>query len=100
MAFTNGNSRTSTIEWKRTREAAKHDLDYTCQRAARGPCAGHLELDHRVPHEEGGSDDLDNLQWLCKRHHAMKSQREAARGRQRRRARGQFEAEAHPGLVG
>lgn len=75
------------------------ELPHECARANRGPCAGHLELDHRVPHAEGGTDTLDNFQWLCKRHHAMKSQKEAARGKQRRQARGLHPEEPHPGLA-
>lgn len=98
MAFENGKSRTSSSEWKRIRNLARTALTYECQHAHRGECAGPLELDHRVPHEEGGPDTLDNLQWLCKRHHAMKSQREAARGRARRRERGRYPKETHPGL--
>ena len=99
MPYTNGNSRTSTSEWKATRETAKRELAYECAHTHRGHCAGHLELDHRIPHAEGGTDTLDNLQWLCKRHHAMKSQKEAQRGRARRTSRGQFDKEPHPGLI-
>lgn len=99
MPFTNGNSRTSTTSWKATRETAKRELAHECAHRHRGPCAGGLELDHRVPHAEGGTDTLDNLQWLCKRHHAMKSQKEAKRGKARRASRGMFDAEAHPGII-
>ena len=95
-----GTTRTSTTAYKQHRERMKTELDYQCQDAHRGPCAGNLELDHIVPHAEGGTDTPSNLQWRCKRHHAMKSQREAQRGRQRRRSRGSFETEAHPGIMG
>lgn len=99
MAWTNGPSRTSTTSWARTRAQAERELPRECGDNHRGPCAGNLELDHRTPHAEGGADTLDNLQWLCKRHHAMKSQREAARGKARRTSRGHFDAETHPGLI-
>ncbi|MGP5931634.1 HNH endonuclease [Corynebacterium glyciniphilum] len=99
MPWANGTSRTSTPEWNRTRERARTELPYECAHAHRGPCAGSLELDHRTPHAEGGTDTLDNLQWLCKRHHAMKSQKEAKRGKARRASRGMFDQEAHPGII-
>jgi len=34
------------------------------------------EVDHIVPRAEGGTDDDENLQPLCKRHHSMKTVRE------------------------
>ena len=46
-----------------------------------------MELDHIVPVAEGGTDGLDNLQWVCPSCHAEKSRREAARGISRRVAR-------------
>lgn len=99
MPWTNGTSRTSTTEWKRIREHAKHELDYECADQHRGPCAGQLELDHITPHAHGGTDDMTNLAWRCKRHHAMKSQREARDAKRARRDRGYFESEAHPGIL-
>ena len=99
MPWTNGPSRTSTTTWKRIRERAKHELDYECQHANRGPCAGPLELDHKAPHSQGGPDDMNNLQWLCHDHHMAKSQQEAATARKARRDRGRFPSEKHPGML-
>lgn len=31
-----------------------------------------MELDHKIPRSEGGSDSAENLQWLDPRVHAMK----------------------------
>lgn len=39
------------------------------------------EVDHRVPKEQGGTDDLDNLQTICAARHRRKTQEEAAQGR-------------------
>ncbi len=46
--------------------------------------AGELHADHIVPRAEGGTDILDNLGALCVACHKLKTQAEAARGRQRR----------------
>lgn len=34
---------------------------------------GRLECDHKIPREAGGSDDMDNLQTLCRRCHIQKT---------------------------
>lgn len=34
-----------------------------------------LELDHRVPHARGGTDDIDNLCVKCRRHNALAAER-------------------------
>lgn len=61
--------------------------------AGRDPfCAKHRErgllvkgciLDHKVPLEEGGTDDDDNLQWICRECSDTKTSTEARRGRER-----------------
>lgn len=38
------------------------------------------EVDHVVPKRMGGSDELSNLQALCKPHHSTKTLREMQRG--------------------
>lgn len=40
-------------------------------------------LDHVVPLEEGGTDDDDNLQWICRECSDAKTAAEARRGRDR-----------------
>ncbi len=38
------------------------------------------EVDHRIPKAEGGTDDDDNLQSICRACHLTKTQEEAKRG--------------------
>jgi 5-methylcytosine-specific restriction protein A len=103
MAWRNGVSRTTAAEWKRLHRLAKQRLSYWCAQCGAEPVIGRdsLELDHVVPVAEGGTDALDNLQWLCPLCHAKKSRRESVRGVQRRVARRRLYdrfATRHPGL--
>lgn len=91
-------SRTATSEWKRIRQQATTELDYRCQHANQGRCAGPLELDHIRNHKSGGTNTLDNLQWLCHTHHTAKTQREAAATRRAKLAAARYPTETHPGL--
>lgn len=70
-------------QWKKLRREAKRELDYRCQHCG---STERLELDHIVNRARGGSDTLDNVQWLCHECHRVKSSREATarRGRFRR----------------
>ena len=83
MAWKRGSGRTSTARWKRIRQQAKHSLNYWCARCGNGEP---LELDHIINHRSGGSDELENLRWLCVPCHKAKTQQEAAarRGRFKR----------------
>ena len=83
MAWSRGSGRTSTARWKRMRRLAKHSLNYWCARCGAGEP---LELDHIINTRSGGSDDMDNLRWLCVPCHKAKTQQEAAarRGKYRR----------------
>ncbi|HCT3317067.1 TPA: HNH endonuclease [Corynebacterium striatum] len=96
MAWTNGNSRTSTTQWKRLRNQARRELPSYCANCG---TQGRLELDHIRPHSAGGTDSLDNVQWLCTACHQEKSQGEAAAARRARRQRLQLPRRPHPGLV-
>lgn len=103
MAWHNGATRTTAAEWKRLRGLAKRRLPYWCAQCGAELVTGRggLELDHIVPVAEGGTDGLDNLQWLCSACHAEKSRRETARGISRRVARRRLYdrfATRHPGL--
>lgn len=54
-----------------------------CQHCLRETGAVHegTEVDHRVPKAQGGSDDLSNLQTICRPAHRAKTQAEASAGR-------------------
>jgi len=58
------------------------------------------DVDHIIPHSQGGGDDDGNLQSLCPYHHLRKSGREGglASGRARR-ARRDAARPLHPGLM-
>ncbi|MGO3325329.1 HNH endonuclease [Gordonia sp. (in: high G+C Gram-positive bacteria)] len=72
-------------------------LPYHCATCGRDDTT--LELDHINNNAEGGTDTIDNAQWLCPRCHSEKTRAEAIRGRARRAARGRRPAEKHPGLL-
>lgn len=38
-----------------------------------------LELDHVVPLRRGGTNEIENLEWRCVRHHHEKTSRESPR---------------------
>lgn len=59
--------------WKRTRTLvlALHPM---CQHdGCQMPAS---ECDHVIPRHQGGTDAIENLQALCKRHHSMKTAKE------------------------
>lgn len=58
------------------------------------------QVDHIVPWAEGGTHAEANLAAICRDCHAVKTKAEAARGVQRRAARGKRAPERHPGLTG
>lgn len=69
--------------WRRKVEAVKLRDKYTCQKC--GCIAIDGECDHRIPEFEGGTDDIENLQWMCRVPcHKEKTQAEAARARRGR----------------
>lgn len=64
--------------WRRIK-AQVHERDmYTCQCC--GTVTMELECDHIVNQAQGGSDDLSNLQSLCKNCHSNKTQAESRAG--------------------
>ena len=63
--------------WEMVRAVAlKRDGHMCVQCAANGQYREAKEVDHIVPKSQGGSDDLDNLQSLCKKCHDKKTYRE------------------------
>ena len=63
--------------WMATRRQVQQRDKFTC--VACGAIRADHEVDHRVPLEQGGSNDLDNLQLLCggpDRCHAAKTKAE------------------------
>src|SRR5690606_9613091 len=63
--------------WRRLVEAVKRRDQYTCQACGRVTEDG--ECDHIVTLSQGGTDDLSNLQWLCREPcHRAKTAREGS----------------------
>ena len=84
--------------WERIRAVAlrrDQGLCQPCRRAGRPTPA--TEVDHVTPKAEGGTDELGNLQSICRECHADKTAREAARAQGRRpRRRIRFDAAGWP----
>lgn len=66
--------RTGTKRWRQLRARVLVRDGYQCQGC--GLRGRDLEVDHIVPVVKGGSDDLDNLQLLCKPCHHEKTRGE------------------------
>lgn len=56
-------------------KVAARDI-YTCQKCKRLVVDG--QVDHITPLQEGGSNDLSNLQWMCRKCHSEKTAKENA----------------------
>lgn len=70
-------------EWDKTRRRILERDAGICQQCLRDHGLVHAgsEVDHIVPKAEGGTDDDDNLQTICRDAHRMKTQAEARRGK-------------------
>jgi 5-methylcytosine-specific restriction endonuclease McrA len=67
-------------EWAIRRKAVLVRDSYRCQ-ACGIVCVERAQIDHVIALEDGGSDDMANLQTLCLHCHGIKSRREQrARG--------------------
>lgn len=62
--------------WRRLREAVLLRDKYTCQYCGRASAEG-MEVDHILNRASGGTDELSNLQTLCKSCHQLKTRRES-----------------------
>lgn len=102
MAWANGHTRTSTKEHKAWARAVLSKDSYTCR--IQGPrCIGRATIaDHirNVAEHPDAQYDVSNGQAACQPCSDDKTQMEAARGRQRYRARGRYQParDKHPGL--
>ena len=66
--------------WRRNRDAALLRDRYTCQHCHQVFAPSMLEADHIINRAQGGSDELSNLQTLCKPCHKIKTQTESQAG--------------------
>ena len=73
--------------------------EYLCQIGGMKCVGTATQVDHVVPDYLGGSDEPENLRGVCKNCHLEKSLAEAQDGNTRRRARGYYPEERHPGLL-
>lgn len=98
MAWPTGRRRPYSATWvavcKYTRRRAEWRCEYTtngvrCERPGK-------EVDHIIPYFEGGPDTPDNAMLLCGPHHDDKTQAEARRAAEKKRAAGRRPAERHP----
>jgi 5-methylcytosine-specific restriction enzyme A len=68
--------------WERIRRQVLARDDGICQECSRqGIATPAHAVDHIRPKAHGGTDDMDNLQSLCKRCHAVKTAAESNRAR-------------------
>ena len=71
--------------WDKLRKLAMDRDDWLCQPCKReGRATPAREVDHIIPKSQGGTDDLDQLQAICKTCHQEKTQREAAEAQGRK----------------
>lgn len=64
--------------WRKLRERVMDRDNHQCVPCtARGLITAAAEVDHIKPKTDGGTDDMKNLQAICKACHAEKTQREA-----------------------
>ena len=72
-------------EWQRARKVIIARDMALCQECKRqGKVSPFDEVDHIKPKFEGGTDDHDNLEGLCRACHGRKTEAEAARAQGRR----------------
>ena len=78
------------------RRQAERDLPRQC---AACTATDDLQLDHIRASAHGGSQTIDNAQWLCRVCNGAKARREAAEGQAIRNAKRTRQPERHPGLT-
>jgi 5-methylcytosine-specific restriction protein A len=65
-------------EWTKLRRVVLERDKFTCQHCHR--VGGNLECDHKVNEAQGGTNELSNLQTLCRECHKVKTQQESIDG--------------------
>lgn len=82
MAWRRGGGYKAPPGWKRTRQRVFERDNFTCRK-----CGAYVGLsgicDHIRARSQGGSDDMRNLQCLCRQCSKIKSLGEAAHGRRK-----------------
>jgi len=75
--------------WQKLRSAVMRRDMWFCQPCLRnGRYTPAAEVDHVTPKFEGGTDQMDNLQAICRQCHSAKTKEESARGQQELRDQG------------
>jgi 5-methylcytosine-specific restriction protein A len=61
--------------WRKLRERFAMSHPAICSNPACGAAleSSKMHLDHKTPRSRGGTDDDDNLQWLCESCHSAKT---------------------------
>lgn len=85
-------------EWVRIRTRVRERANNHCQAQVHSALCNGIgsECDHITP---GDDNSLDNLQWLNKHCHKLKTQREAARNNRRRAQLRRHPHETNPGMI-
>jgi 5-methylcytosine-specific restriction protein A len=65
--------RTTGTTWQNIRKKVLSDNPLCVHCQLEGKVTLAQEVDHKKPLHQGGTDDLQNLQGLCKEHHSIKS---------------------------
>lgn len=69
-------------QWRHIRTAVFRRDDYLCQVCkAQGIMRPGNEVDHIKPRSQGGTEDMKNLQTICRQCHAAKTQNESREGK-------------------
>lgn len=68
-----------TADWKAKRIRIGTRDAFVCKDCGRVAYGKEGHADHRVPLEDGGSDDDENLDWRCSRCHGKKTREEQRR---------------------
>ncbi|WP_424974253.1 HNH endonuclease [Dinoroseobacter sp. S124A] len=77
MGYSSRHERGYGSQWVKVREAAKRRDNGLCVACAkRGITRLMQDVDHITPKAQGGTDDLDNLQCLCRDCHKAKTRAE------------------------